>query len=182
MPIVLVYVITLFMQGYESQPYEVVASFEELEIRYYPSVKMVQTESNVASNQNFNRLFRYISGANKNNQKIAMTTPVHMQNDNGKQRMAFVLPASFNKNPPLPASQEIQIVSSKAGYFAAIRFGGYSNRERVSHYTKLLRQYLQRHQIESIDSPILLGYNSPYKFFNRRNEIIIEVAYQNPKK
>ena len=96
MPIILVFLITLFMQGYESQPYEVVASFEELEIRYYPSVKMVQTESNVASNQNFNRLFRYISGANKNSQKIAMTTPVHMQNDNAKQRMAFVLPAYFN--------------------------------------------------------------------------------------
>ena len=168
------------MQSYESQPYEVVASFEAFEIRYYPSVKLVQTESNVGSNINFNRLFRYISGANKNNQKIAMTTPVHMQNDNTKQRMAFVLPASFNEKPPPPTSKDIQIVSSKSGYYAAIRYGGYSNVEKVNYYTQQLQQHLSNQQIETIGGPVVLGYNAPYKFFNRKNEIIIEVTYKQP--
>ena len=65
----------IIMQGYETQPYKVVSSFNEIEIRYYPSVKLVETESVSEENQNFSRLFRYISGANNNNQKIAMTTP-----------------------------------------------------------------------------------------------------------
>ena len=94
----------IIMQGYETQPYKVVSSFNEIEIRYYPSVKLVQTESASEENQNFSRLFRYISGANNTNQKIAMTTPVHMKNTDESKKMAFVLPASFNENPPEPAS------------------------------------------------------------------------------
>ena len=27
------------------------------------------------------------------------------------------------------------------------------------------------------DKPIVLSYNSPYKFFNRRNEVLVEVEF-----
>ena len=70
------------MQGYETQPYQVIDTIEAIEIRYYPSVKLVQTESLSEENQNFSRLFRYITGANNTNQKIDMTTPVHMKSEN----------------------------------------------------------------------------------------------------
>ena len=171
----------IIMQGYETQPYKVVSSFNEIEIRYYPSVKLVQTESVSEENQNFSRLFRYISGANNTNQKIAMTTPVHMKSTDKSNKMAFVLPASFNENPPEPASDLVKIVSSKAGHFAAIQYGGYSNPEKVRYFTDKLQKTLNVNNIKSIGLPTLLGYNAPYKFYNRRNEIIIEISYTPPK-
>tara|TARA_A100001011_G_C14306885_1_gene843573 strand:- start:675 stop:1220 length:546 start_codon:yes stop_codon:yes gene_type:complete len=169
------------MQGYETQPYQVIDTIEAIEIRYYPSVKLVQTESLSEENQNFSRLFRYISGANNTNQKIAMTTPVHMKSENKSQKMAFVLPASFNENPPKPVSDQVKIISSKAGYFAAIRYGGYSNVEKVKYFTDKLQKTLNTINIESLGIPTLLGYNAPYKFYNRRNEIIIEITYTQSK-
>ena len=73
-------------QGYESQPYKLIKDFEVFEIRYYPSVHMVQTESTETSGNNFSKLFQYISGSNESNLKIAMTTPVHMEKKGGKER------------------------------------------------------------------------------------------------
>ena len=142
----------------------------------------VQTESVSEENQNFSRLFRYISGANNTNQKIAMTTPVHMKSTDKSKKMAFVLPASFNENPPEPASDLVKIVSSKAGHFAAIQYGGYSNPEKVRYFTDKLQKTLNVNNIKSVGLPTLLGYNAPYKFYNRRNEIIIEISYTAPKK
>jgi hypothetical protein len=69
-------IILLFMlQGYESQPFKMIKSYDNFEIRYYPSVAMVQTQSSPGSEQNFRKLFQYISGSNESNLKIAMTTP-----------------------------------------------------------------------------------------------------------
>ena len=39
---------------------------------------------------------------------------------------------------------------------------------------------LKDNDIEIIGNPIVLVYNSPYKIFNRKNEILIKIS--NPKK
>ena len=41
-------------------------------------------KAKVSSNRNFSKLFQYISGNNEKNEKIAMTTPVYMTEQNGK--------------------------------------------------------------------------------------------------
>ena len=169
------FLILIFMiQGYETQPYNLIKTYDDFEIRYYPSVAMVKTESSPGSEQNFRKLFQYISGSNESGLKIAMTTPVHMEKTEGKNKMAFVLPSSL-KSPPSPKNKNVKIVRSKEAYFAAIQYGGYSNISKVKLYTDLLKKSLAQNGIKVNSSPIILGYNSPYKFFNRQNEIMIEV-------
>jgi hypothetical protein len=171
------YLILLLMsQGYESQPFTVVQKYENFEVRFYPSVAMVETESSPGSTQNFRKLFQYLSGANETRLKIAMTTPVHMEQTEGKEKMAFVLPRNLEQ-PPNPQNESLKIIQSKEGYFAAIPYGGYSNPSKVQYYTQLLLQALNKNNIRPIGNAVELGYNSPYKFFNRQNEIIIAVAY-----
>ena len=38
-----------------------------------------------------------------------------------------------------------------------------------------LKNILKRKSISFIDSPIYLGYDPPYKFWNRKNEVLFEI-------
>ena len=80
-------------QKYETQEYKVVDQINDVEIRFYPSAPMIKVSSNQSRNNNFGKLFRYIAGNNKSDQKIAMTTPVYMSDNN--KTMEFVLPKKF---------------------------------------------------------------------------------------
>ncbi len=65
-------------KGYESAPYRVLESDGKFELRDYPALAVVETPMRGDSGSSFQRLFRYISGLNTGDQKIAMTTPVFM--------------------------------------------------------------------------------------------------------
>ncbi|MEF8855411.1 MAG: heme-binding protein [Haloarculaceae archaeon] len=62
----------------KSVPYERVRTVDGVELRHYPATVLVET---TAANERtaFRRLFRYISGANRGEESIAMTTPVETQ-------------------------------------------------------------------------------------------------------
>ena len=165
--------ITMFSQGYETQKYEVVKQIEDIEIRFYPPSLMAKVDSGGG----FSKLFQYISGKNDKNQKIAMTTPVHMTNENNKSTMVFVLPSKYTlDNIAAPKDKNIEVYNSKPGYYAAITYGGYSNSEKVkkNHYNLLNKLKTESFKILN-DMPIVLSYNSPYKVFNRRNEVLVEI-------
>ena len=74
----------------DEEKYKVVDQINDVEIRFYPSAPMIKVSSNQSRNNNFGKLFRYIAGNNKSDQKIAMTTPVYMSDNN--KTMEFVLP------------------------------------------------------------------------------------------
>jgi hypothetical protein len=167
--------VLLMAQSYQTQPYEVVSTFDQIEIRYYPPAMKVQVESPSTNNRNFNALFKYISGNNDRGEKIAMTTPVYMANKNGSQTMAFVLPAQYKDTAPEPKGEGVEVYQSKAGYFAAIRYGGYSNSEKVKQYTQQLKKVLALAEKKIIGQAFVLSYDAPYKFYNRRNEILLEI-------
>lgn len=76
----------------EEQSYEVVQTKSDFEIRYYPPVMMAAYVSDSNNSSGFRSLFRYISGSNQSQTKIAMTTPVHMEKQEQGNSMAFVLP------------------------------------------------------------------------------------------
>ena len=165
--------ITMFSQGYETQKYEVIKQIEDIEIRFYPPSLMAKVDSGGG----FSKLFQYISGKNDKNQKIAMTTPVHMTNENNKSTMVFVLPSKYTlDNIAAPKDKNIEVYNSKPGYYAAITYGGYSNSEKVkkNHYNLLNKLKTESFKILN-DMPIVLSYNSPYKVFNRRNEVLVEI-------
>ena len=163
-------------QRYESQPYEVLQNMDELEIRFYPPAMMAKTKAN--SGNPFSTLFRYISGANQNNEKIEMTTPVYMYLEDGISAMEFVLPNKYmEKDAPTPSAANVKIYESKPGYFAAVHYGGYSNASKVKIHTDRLMNEIQKHGLKSISNPVVLSYDSPYKVMNRRNEILVEISY-----
>ena len=79
-----------FSQPYESHKYETLYSQDNFEVRKYEPVLKAKTYSDKGSNNNFGKLFRYISGYNEKNQKISMTTPVYMKQESEKSMMEFV--------------------------------------------------------------------------------------------
>ena len=63
-------------QKYETQDYEIINQIDNVEIRYYPSAPMIKVSADVSRNNNFGKLFRYITGNNGNDEKIANITPI----------------------------------------------------------------------------------------------------------
>lgn len=157
-------------QKYETQPFEVIKTIEEAELRFYPSVMKIQ------SNGDFGSLFRYISGANEAGQKIAMTTPVQMGTPEGEPVMQFVLPKKFNKeNTPSSSNGTVKVIESEEAMYLAVSYGGYTMDWRERKAAERLRTIANQHGIELIGAPILMVYNSPYQVFGRKNEVLFKV-------
>jgi len=173
----LVLSINVMAQSYESQTYKVLEEKDNIEIRYYPRSAKVKTSSDYGSNNNFRKLFRYISGNNTENEKIAMTTPVYMSID--KKTMEFILPNKYVKDSLiLPKGNQVESYFSDPVHIASIQYSGYSNYKSELQHTNILLKSLNDLNIKTKGSPYVLVYNGPYKFFNRRNEIHIEIQYE----
>ncbi len=169
----------LLMSQTEEQSYEIIQTKADFEIRYYPPVMMATYVSDRNNSSGFRSLFNYISGANESQTKIAMTTPVHMEKTREGNSMAFVLPRKFKpETTPSPQEPEIQIFQSKEGYFATIRYSGYTNATKEKNFTEQLGKSLKREGIKITGAPVVLVYNSPYNFINRRNEISIPIEWK----
>ena len=64
-------------QKTESQPYELIEKYENIEIRYYPPAIKVISKGKIEEIKTSETFFNYISGSNSKNEKISMTTPVY---------------------------------------------------------------------------------------------------------
>jgi len=170
---------SLMAQQYETQQYDLIKKIEEAELRYYPPVMKIKS-SRV---DGFRALFGYISGDNAANEKIAMTTPVYMGEDStGNEVMEFVLPRAMKKEyTPAAGSEKVEVYESPSGYFIAYSFGGYALDWVVRKATNTLRTLSEKNEIKIKGTPLLLVYNSPYKFLNRKNEILFEVEAETLK-
>ena len=165
-------------QKYETQEYEVVDEIDKIEIRYYPSAPMIRVSSNQSRNNNFGKLFRYIAGNNNNEVKIAMTTPVYMSDQS--KTMEFVLPKKFLSGEiPVPNDNDLEAYISKPKYYAAIKYSGYSNNKKEENYRQELVNALQHSNLKILSEYFVLSYDAPTKFYNRRNEILIQVDFSN---
>ncbi len=170
---VILVTMSLFAQDTEIQPYEVVKILNEVEVRYYPSATLVETNGD----NNFGKLFQYISGNNEGSEKIAMTAPVYMSED--KSEMAFVMPLEVHeKGAPTPKGKNVNLRITEPRHVAAIRYGGYTNASKEAAHKKQLLETLEANGIEPLGDVEFLGYDSPYKFYNRRNEVIVKVSYK----
>jgi SOUL heme-binding protein len=165
----------------DTQLYKVIRQEKDFEIRFYPSVMMATVISPAKTykelgNSVFGKLAGFIFGANHTKQKIAMTSPVHMSVEAETASMSFVMPSQYNQdNLPRPNNPEIVIKTTAGEYVAAIGFGGYASEKDVHIYTQKLKQALEQASVSYYGNFRLLGYNAPYQFFNRKNEIIVSV-------
>lgn len=167
----------------EKQPYTVIKTEGEIEIRLYPSVTMATIQSTAKnyrdlSGNGFRKIAGYIFGNNASGEKIAMTTPVHMDFQESGSSMAFVMPSGYDEsNLPKPNDPAVKIKKTEVEYVAALRFGGFASDEAIEKNTQKLDELLRQKGIKTKGHFRFLGYNPPYQLVGRRNEIIVSIEW-----
>jgi hypothetical protein len=167
----------------ETQTYRVVHTEKDFEIRFYPAVTMATITSPAKTykelgNPGFRKLAGYIFGGNNKKQKIAMTSPVHMNINDSVSSMSFVMPAEFHKdNLPTPNDGGVVIQTTTDEYVAVLKFGGFASNEKIEKYKGILEAALKNHHVTYFGNFRFLGYNPPFQLFGRRNEIIVAVDW-----
>jgi hypothetical protein len=168
----------------EKQKYVIIQKDKDFEIRFYPSATIATIISNAKtykelSGPGFRKLAGYIFGGNKTGTKISMTAPVHMDISDSVSTMSFVMPSSFNQeNLPKPNDSGILINKTDEEYVAVIRFGGFASDKDIKCYSEKLQNLLNEKGITSYGHNRFLGYNPPFQFISRRNEIIVSVNWK----
>ncbi len=173
--------------------YKVIKTDDNIELREYAPVMVAEVVTDSGQNGAFRLLFNYITGANiearkiamtapvlqeevgdKNGQKISMTAPVLQEDVEEGARMTFFLPASFTlENTPLPTNPRVTVRQEPAQKIAALRFSGYMNDDKTARYADALKTYLTENDIAFSEPFFTAGYNAPWTpWFMRRNEVM----------
>jgi hypothetical protein len=164
----------------ETYPYVINKKYDGFETRNYEaslftSVQLSGNKYKDESGKGFSILAGYIFGGNEKNEKIAMTSPVTMSLEDS-MTMMFMVPKKFNKETlPQPNQSQIKFQQEPAKTVAAISFGGWANDEKIEKYKQKLIEALEAEGIVYSNRFYYLGYNPPFEFFNRKNEIIVEL-------
>jgi hypothetical protein len=167
----------------EEQKHSLIRKYKDFEIRFYPSATIATINSNAKtyrdlSGSGFQKLAGYIFGSNEANTKISMTTPVQMDINDSVSTMSFVMPSEYTKeNLPKPNDPNVHIKNTADEYVAVIRFGGYASDKDLKYYSEKLQNLLKDNGIKSFGNYRFLGYNPPFQFIGRRNEIIVSVDW-----
>merc|ERR1712203_230693 len=130
----------------------------------------------------FMKLFRYIAGVNKESQEIEMTVPVWskmvVNEEDGKitKDMCFYITEEFQSNPPEPTDPDVKILKSKERVVFVKQFGGYAMQDSVwmKEAEKFRSELTERKNEVDLNYFWTAGYDSPMKFWNRRNEVAFE--------
>ena len=175
------------MNRTEKQKYSIIHKYKDFEIRFYPSATIATINSNAKTYRDlagpgFQKLAGYIFGGNEANTKISMTSPVHMDVNDSVSTMSFVMPPAYTKeNLPKPNDPIVQIKNTADEYVAVIRFGGYASDKDLIFYSEKLQNLLKENGIIPFGNYRFLGYNPPFQFIDRRNEIIVSVEWREDK-
>jgi hypothetical protein len=161
--------------------YKVLESYGKIELRLYEPFLIAEVECSGARREairsGFRMLAGYIFGSNTTSSKIPMSIPVTQQKMGDGWKIRFMLTeASDLESLPKPQDPLIKLLSIPQKKFAAIRFSGTADDEKIQSYTEHLRQFAASHQWPLDDTPILAFYNPPWTLpFLRRNEVLIEM-------
>ena len=183
----------------EEPRFEVLEQDGAFELRDYAPYLVAETRVEAdfesAGNLAFQRLFRYISGDNTAQQKIAMTAPVTQsrsdsrgekiqmtapvaqQADGTGYRVAFIVPAKYTVDTvPKPSDPTVQIRAVPARLVAVWRYSGRWTTANYQEHEAELRRAIGARGLKVTGDPILARYNPPFMpSFLRRNEVLIPV-------
>ena len=187
--------------GVEIAPYRILKSEEEakIELRNYPLMILVSAPMEGEGRNNaFRQLFDYISGANVDASKIAMTAPVFMDqdekgveipmtapvfmDDEGDQKMmSFVMPADFTmENTPVPTNPNVKVSEVKDYQVAVITFNGRLSDSNIQKHRDMLESWIAENGYVVSGAVKSAGYNAPFTLpAARRNEVLIPVQKKN---
>lgn len=176
--------------------YQVLQEDGKFDIRQYEDYWVARTKIDGAyrssSDEGFRLLFNYISGGNKQQEKIAMTGPVMQQQEGEKIAMTgpviqhksgkswimeFVLPAKYNElQPPEPLNPAVSVVKVPGYRTAALRYSGNLREEKYNRKVKELLYIVQLKGLQAVGEPFSAGYDPPWTIpFLKRNEVLIVV-------
>lgn len=183
----------------EEQPkYEVVETFEDVEIRKYAPALLarltVPGEFDTAVDQAFDRLARYIFGENSREARMAMTSPVQQQpadsermamtspvverQDGDGWTLAFFLSNDLNTSgAPKPDDRAIDLVHEPERMVAALTYRGNNTEAKREDSRKRLLATLARHPRWRVDEAVYWAqYDAPFTLpFCKKNEAMVEV-------
>lgn len=174
---------TISTKGTPQQPYTVVKTIGELEVRHYPealtaSVMGSGSTYKEVSNSGFRTLAGYIFGGNDQEKKIAMTAPVHMEMGVDGSRMRFVMPQGLTMDSlPVPNDPAVKLERTPEEVLAALRFGGFSDDARIEAMSAALLEQVTSAGLEPIGPVRYLGYDPPWQLVARRNEVVVAVRW-----
>ena len=165
--------------AYEESPFNIVHQTDVYEIRYYADRLAVQAKY-TNQNSSFRNLFNYISGANKDSEKIKMTTPVTQSEESSEMVMQFYLPSKFTKKTaPVPTDPRVELITIEEGYYAVIKYSGRLTDKNFNKHKKILKENLIEDKIEIIGPAIKATYNGPFTLpILRRNEAMFHVDWK----
>jgi len=183
----------------EEPKYSVLEKEPPFEVRSYAPmiVAEVQVEGDLdeASGQGFRLIAAYIFGQNKVSEKIAMTTPVTIEEKSpqsakiamtvpvviepkaGKWTVSFVMPSEYTmESIPKPINSQVQLRQIPAVKKAVISFTGFYNEQKVAEKTLELEQWMKARNLYPSGAPNFARYNPPWTLpFMRRNEVMINL-------
>ena len=173
----------------EEPKYTIIKQTNDYEIRKYDDRLAVETPEGSGENRAFSLLFKYISGANELNNKIAMTipviqstkidmtAPVAQEEVNSDRVMRFFLPTQFTmEDAPRPTSDAVRLVIVKGKTYAVMRYSGRSSDQNFIRNAHKLIKALQRDGVQASGDPIKATFNGPFMpFFLRRNEVMLPI-------
>lgn len=138
-------------------------------------------EYDEAVRMGFMRLFKYIEGENVKKQKIPMTAPVAViiQPSQGpfcksNFTVNFFVPFEDQTDPAEPTNKDVFISTQPKFCAYVIAYGGYSNVDDIQKYSKELDEALVKDGLEDTfrkDVFFYAGYDSPFRVFDRHNEL-----------
>jgi hypothetical protein len=180
----------------EEAKYNVVKKDGRFEVRDYAPHILAETivdgDIEGAGSKAFNRLFRYISGANRSREKVAMTAPVSQETRGEKIKMtapvgqqgvggqwavSFMMPTSYTfETLPEPDDPKIVLRQVPAHRMAAVRYSGFWSEKKYLRYKEKLEAWIHAEGLTIVGDPVWARYNPPFTpWFLRRNEILIPV-------
>jgi len=170
--------------GYESPKCRVVAKDGKFEVRDYPALVVAETSMAAGGkgmNSGFNKLFRFITGSNAKNEKIAMTTPVLVDNLNSNSSMAFVMPSKCGLTDlPQPADSAVRLRKLDAARYAVMKFSGLRTESSQAEASARLLAWVKTKGYEPLSASQFAYYDPPWvPGFLRRNEVLIRVKTEN---
>jgi hypothetical protein len=165
---------------YETAKYEAVLTEGAFEIRTYPEIVVASAPMNATrsgSNSAFRSLFRYISGGNEEQKKIAMTTPVFSTKVGEGKSMSFVVPAEVVAAGVPKATDGNVVVATRAkGRFAVYRYSGRWTTARENKARATLLAWIKEKELKTVGATETANYNSPMTLpFLRRNEVLVRL-------
>lgn len=166
----------------EKQPYKVLESFPDFELRHYPKGMQIETKVSgdflSAGNLGFGPLVRFISGNNGERQQIAMTAPV-IQQPLGLEvhSIRFVLPAEFDaETTPNSVDSNVSTIEVPEHLAAARSFSGSWSKERFDQEGQRLLNAVQAQNLETTGTLYFSRFDPPWKpGFLKRNEVLIRI-------